>query len=692
MSRLTATPALKSQASKFRTRRVANRRLRRQADSAAIHPLLQMQQTHGNRAVGRMIQAQLKVSQPGDKYEQEADRVAEQVVNSPGTTPSQSTAMSGNTQGPSVQRMSEIEDGKNELKKPDEMAIPTISRMPEEEKDKELHKKPVEGKAEEEEMTPNLQTKSAAQASPSVKPSIASNINRMQGGGTHLPKPVRAYFERRMGADFSQVRVHADTQAADTAKSINARAFTVGRNIAFGAGEYSPDTTSGRKLLAHELTHVVQQGGDGVQRKCRDCGVLEEKNKEPVIRTKPKSSVQTFVQRVHIENGRKKFDCPDFAGDTKLEACLNDEDRLHPFDTGASVTRIQTGLQKDGQDLGIDGVKGVYGAATGKAVMAFKQKYNLGSTQFPDVGPGTTKKLDELCVVSPKPPTPKPPSNCGPGTADPFCLGIPSPDAPCKPFPSDEQGLPVWESLRAIVPSGAAATTLCGEVKPVWDTYFAATSIPFAFSSPSSCVVRAAKTDEVGSDTANRTANALLKDILDNLPITLKSITPSPFPVLGPVAERRLPLEEAIAPHGPRFLHPNISYTTVSNAAANIAGGVGLGGQGSDLFGDDDRLINGPVIIEVTSIDPESGRMSGQVRWQPHVHVKDTADFCPGNLGNAFTKEFTIPMSKLEAMGLTRDVPLTIDYDLDVRRADFKNVQLLIGPPPPRKKDSLRGL
>ena len=269
MSRLTATHISRSQSSKSRNRRAVGKRQKRQTDAPAIHPLLQMQQTHGNRAVGRLIQAQLKVSQPGDKYEQEADRVAEQVVNSPGAMPSQSTSISGNTQGSSMQRMPEMEEGKSELKKPDEMAVPAISRMPEGEEDKELKKKPVEGKAEEEDMAPNLQTKPTAHASPLVKPSVASNINRMQGGGTRLPKPVRAYFEPRMGADFSQVRVHADAHAADTAKSINARAFTVGPNIAFGAGEYSPDTTAGRKLLAHELTHVVQQG-DVVRRMPKD--------------------------------------------------------------------------------------------------------------------------------------------------------------------------------------------------------------------------------------------------------------------------------------------------------------------------------------------------------------------------------------------------------------------------------------
>jgi len=175
-----------------------------------------------------------------------------------------------------------------------------------------------------------------------------------------------------------------------------------------------------------------------------------------------------------------------------------------------------------------------------------------------------------------------------------------------------------------------------------------------------------------------------LEDILDNLPITLLDITPSPFPFPGkPLAERRMPLEEAISPKLRGFLHHQFIYNDKHNAAANIAGGAGINGQGSDIFGDDDRLVGGTVVIEVSAIDPTSGRVIGQVRWQPHIHVKDTVDFCPGNLTNsAILREFTVPMSKLEAMGLVRDVPITIDYDLDVQQANF-NVLPLTRPPRP---------
>jgi hypothetical protein len=77
--------------------------------------------------------------------------------------------------------------------------------------------------------------------------------------GDPLPVPMRSYFESRLNADLSGVRVHADTQAARSAAALGADAYTLGRDVVFGAGQYAPHTPHGRGLLAHELTHVVQQ-------------------------------------------------------------------------------------------------------------------------------------------------------------------------------------------------------------------------------------------------------------------------------------------------------------------------------------------------------------------------------------------------------------------------------------------------
>jgi hypothetical protein len=78
------------------------------------------------------------------------------------------------------------------------------------------------------------------------------------------PKPAgeRAFFEPRFGYDFGSVRVHTGARAAETAQAVQARAFTVGRDVVFGTGQYAPGTSAGRRLLGHELTHVVQQNKD----------------------------------------------------------------------------------------------------------------------------------------------------------------------------------------------------------------------------------------------------------------------------------------------------------------------------------------------------------------------------------------------------------------------------------------------
>jgi hypothetical protein len=81
------------------------------------------------------------------------------------------------------------------------------------------------------------------------------------GSGEALPARSRAYFERRLGQDLGGVRIHAGERAAASARGINAAAYTLGSDIAFGAGRWQPDSAAGRRLLAHELAHVVQQGG-----------------------------------------------------------------------------------------------------------------------------------------------------------------------------------------------------------------------------------------------------------------------------------------------------------------------------------------------------------------------------------------------------------------------------------------------
>ncbi len=95
---------------------------------------------------------------------------------------------------------------------------------------------------------------------PAVSPATESQIGALHGGGQPLAPDLRGYFEPRLGQDLSAVRLHTGGQAAAAAGAVQARAFTVGPDIAFAPGQLDPGSESGKRLLAHELVHTVQQG------------------------------------------------------------------------------------------------------------------------------------------------------------------------------------------------------------------------------------------------------------------------------------------------------------------------------------------------------------------------------------------------------------------------------------------------
>lgn len=98
------------------------------------------------------------------------------------------------------------------------------------------------------------------QGNAAVDGATTARIQASRGGGQPLSPPLRRFMEPRFGADFSRVRIHTDGQAQQLSQRLNAKAFTTGRDIYFNAGQYAPDTASGRELIAHELAHTIQQG------------------------------------------------------------------------------------------------------------------------------------------------------------------------------------------------------------------------------------------------------------------------------------------------------------------------------------------------------------------------------------------------------------------------------------------------
>jgi len=128
-------------------------------------------------------------------------------------------------------------------------AKPLLQRQEEEE---EVQAKPI-----------NSVQGAAEKGVPKVDPEMEGKINAVRGSGEILPDHIRSTMEQSFGADFNGVRVHADSNADALSQSLQARAFTTGQDIFFKSGEYNPASSSGQRLLAHELTHTIQQGGGG---------------------------------------------------------------------------------------------------------------------------------------------------------------------------------------------------------------------------------------------------------------------------------------------------------------------------------------------------------------------------------------------------------------------------------------------
>jgi len=230
---------------------------------------ISLQQTIGNRALAAQLRAgrlraKLAVSHPDDRDEREADRIADQMIRMP---------------APAVQRA----------------CAPCAAGGP-----------PCP-KCRGEETT--VQRAAPAGSAPAAPDGLIDPL----GPGHPLDAGTRTFMESRFGADFGGVRLHTDAAASASAKSIQARAYTAGRDIVFASGEYRPGTAEGQRLLAHELTHVIQQGSGArvVQRK-----LIVEDPASNIPNPGGKGAVQTNAKT--IEDYLKTL-CPDGAASVKVD-------------------------------------------------------------------------------------------------------------------------------------------------------------------------------------------------------------------------------------------------------------------------------------------------------------------------------------------------------------------------------------
>lgn len=215
-----STPTQSNQ--KNSTTAVSNTFLSNRAVSASNHTLLQRKCACGGGCphcqTSFPTNTKLKISRPENVYEQEADRVAEEVMRIPSTT---------------------VLHKKN--KNYEESA---------------LHTQPL------------VQKKVSSVGDKTVVPDIVHEV--LQSPGQPLEKDTRQFMENRFEQDFSQVRIHTGRRAAHSTQAVSAHAFTVGKNIVFGKNQYRPQNPEGRKLVAHELTHVIQQRHDSSNYLARD--------------------------------------------------------------------------------------------------------------------------------------------------------------------------------------------------------------------------------------------------------------------------------------------------------------------------------------------------------------------------------------------------------------------------------------
>lgn len=242
----------------------------------------QADQKDPQKSATPFFQPKLKIGQPNDKYEKEADQVADHIVNknanSSGVqhndgssiqrymTNAKEDELGTNTQRMEKDKMIQekriqrMEEEENVQMKEEEEAI---QKMEEEEAIQTMEEEDLVQKKEEEEAVQAkeeeepVQMKKNANAQPSS--GLSKQLNNRKGQGNKLPKSTKAEMENAFGVDFSKVNIHTDQQAEDMNKQLGAQAFTHGEDIFFNKDKYNPGSKKGKELLAHELTHVVQQ-------------------------------------------------------------------------------------------------------------------------------------------------------------------------------------------------------------------------------------------------------------------------------------------------------------------------------------------------------------------------------------------------------------------------------------------------
>jgi outer membrane protein OmpA-like peptidoglycan-associated protein len=553
---------------------------------------------------GQRLQARLTVGAVNDPLEREADAAADRVMRMAGPQVSLSSA-------------------------------PTLSRTC--------------AACEEEEQGLQREAAGGGMVAAAAPPIVHDVLN---SPGRPLDPATHDFMAGRFGADFGDVRIHADSQAARSAAAVDALAYTVGRDVVFASGQYDPGGDAGRRLLAHELAHVVQQGfGDrGHLRRMGDpsrapavlsCTIASTSapgdrefvlfsNRGTSLSNAEKMQISNYVDRYHESGSSAVVRVDGFAsqpGDDSLNWLLSCSRAVAVKDELVNPSAAQhPGLPEASIDVFMHGETAEFGDDAQNRRAAISP--SIEGSQAP-------------------PPEPTPPAR------DMTCFYPGCPEDFCRPFPTQEEALADRASDGESVLSIIALAN--SHAEPLFRNY--------VFSpGPAGDI----STEYASDFSSSRTTRYVSEQIHPLVEADISSHPPA-FPPDGgwmTVDYETDPGKAALKQEFNRLATDGLVFSNYLEVPGLIAGGIGTD-QASCKVGAD---------TSGAQEDSRSARVSAQVFRNPdgtlvinpvvYYTVVDTIDFCPGNCGGFFAQNIgkTVQMSRWEASGISGDVPFTVIF------------------------------
>jgi len=620
-----------------------------------------IQAAAGNRTIHRMlnapaIQPKLTVGPVDDEYEREAERVADRGMRMPDPPP--------------APKEGHVQRACNHCEEEKARRAPIAIQRMCTECEKETQDTGGDGGV--------IQAKRAGINPPDTLPELSAYVQSSRHDGQPLPQGMRDNFEARFGHDFGGVRVHTGTRAAEAAAQINALAFTTGSDIYFGSGRFNPGTPEGDRLLAHELTHVVQQtsikGSTVQQHATRMIQRLGDVSKRPAALDSrcplppgsphPVGEVVEFGNRVtvlspldeaRIENVVRNWHAAGGTQTVRVDGFAShpDSDELNWELSCARAEAVVAELTSpSGGGPGIDR-SAIVVFAHGETGEFGAEAHNRRATITLSGG-----------TVPPPTPTPEPTPTPGPSPAPSTPPATPScavqPGCPadfCRPFPTRAEA----EELRDSAQMSAILVTVAALIDPavhsLWNTYLHGGSSEitlgprFQFEFGRS-IITALTTDFLVSSAADvlRTTPGLVPPGAASATFDLRTLIPAA-------------LADIDTPGGSHEMDFSLPLTI----EGNIAGAVGKD-QTSCRIGatpsprNDERLASGT--IELTQLFGRTYFLTPNIEFT----VIDTIDLCPGGCGAPAEQIATVPLSRLEASGVSGDVPIRVTFPASLNR------------------------